>query len=194
MSLCKQMNEENKNDFKGKDFCKSLFNDKGIDKKKILYLENKTPSLLKQKRKRENLNINVYSKDHFSKKENLLKYINQGKDCTLFNQKIEVDELISKGGFGSVFSGRLKGKLNKKILLKFLMRNVINKNEKPDQSEIIIHNKLRHKNICEVYGYFKVNEGSCIVMEYFKYGDIENFKKNILHRSTFSEPFLNYLT
>ena len=90
---------------------------------------------------------------------------------------------------------------SKFVILKFLLKNVEkgNKSKKDEKLnhnhyEIMIHNKLRHKNICEVYGYFKINEGSCIVMEYFRYGDIENFKKKIVQRCSFSESFLNYLT
>ena len=160
--------------------------------------QKKSPLLLNQKRKRdekkETANIKIIDTDYFSKKENLLKYVSKDKNCEFFNEKIEIEELISKGGFGSVFSGHLKTNLNKKVSLKFLMENVINKNQKPNYSEIIIHKNLRNKNICDFYGYFKINEGLCMVMEYFKFGDIENFKHNIIYKTTFSETFLNYLS
>ena len=134
--------------------------------------------------------------DYF-KKENILEYTKTG--CEQFNEKFEVVESLKKGGSGYVYLGRLKSNPNKNVILKFLFRNVgkdnkSKKDEKLNHYEIMIHNKLRYKNICEVYGYFKINEGSCIVMEYFKYGDIENFKKNIVQRCSFSESFLNYLT
>jgi serine/threonine protein kinase len=59
-------------------------------------------------------------------------------------------------------------------------------------AEISIHGKLKHKYIPPIYGYYKIKYGTCIAMEYSKYGDLENFKKNILKRSTLSESFICY--
>ena len=52
---------------------------------------------------------------------------------------------------------------------------------------------LKHKNIPEIYGYYKILNDSCIAMEFTKYGDIENFKKKILKRTSLSETLTLYI-
>ena len=160
------------------------------------------PSFINKKRKRLNTSKTKDSENDkydFSKKENLFAYIKTG--CEEFNKKFVVLESLKVGGSGNVYKGHLFNKQNIPVILKFLMHNVTNseKNELKNEfekkhNEILIHNKLRHKNISEVYGYYKINEGSCIVMEYFKYGDIENFKKKITQKKILTESFLNYLS
>ena len=160
------------------------------------------PSFINKKRKRLNTSKTKDSENDkydFSKKENLFAYIKTG--CEEFNKKFVVLESLKVGGSGNVYKGHLFNKQNIPVILKFLMHNVTNseKNELKNEfekkhNEILIHNKLRHKNISEVFGYYKINEGSCIVMEYFKYGDIENFKNKIVQKPILSESFLNYLS
>ena len=57
----------------------------------------------------------------------------------------------------------------------------------------MVHGSLKHKNIPLVYGYYKIGDNSCIAMEYSHYGDLENFKKNVIKRAPLSESMICYL-
>ena len=63
-----------------------------------------------------------------------------------------------------------------------------------DHSEITIHYKLKNKNIPNIYGYYSIKDrGVCIAMEYSQYGDLSNFRKNVLKKHIFSETLLCYI-
>ena len=196
VSFLKESQDTNTNKYKSNKLCLTSKQAKQENKENI-------PRLVNKKRRRSNTPETKYlegnDKFDFSKKENLIAYIKKG--CEEFNKKFVIDESLKVGGSGIVYKGHLFNKPNKLIISKFLMHNVINikkKNYKKEleknHHEVLIHSKLRHKNITEVYGYYKINAGSCIVMEYFKYGDIENFKKKLVRKLIFTESFLNYLT
>ena len=58
----------------------------------------------------------------------------------------------------------------------------------------MIHRKLLHKNIPELYDFYPVGENySCMMMEFNKYGDLDNFKKTILESPCLTESLLCYL-
>ena len=59
--------------------------------------------------------------------------------------------------------------------------------------EISIHGMLKYKHIPEIYGYYKIENSSCIAMEFNKYGDLENFKKKVLKRASLSETLVLYI-
>ena len=71
-------------------------------------------------------------------------------------------------------------------------KNNSQKESNSGNMEISIHGKLKHKYIPPIYGYYKIKNGTCIAMEYSKYGDLENFKKNIVKRSYLSESLICY--
>ena len=52
---------------------------------------------------------------------------------------------------------------------------------------------LKHKNIPQIYGYYKIGDNSCIAMEYSHYGDLENFKKKVIKRAPLSESLICYI-
>ena len=123
------------------------------------------------------------------------------KNCPNFNDSFELLEQIKTGSVGSVFRGQLRNnkKTIREIAFKFLdtrekKLDEKNKNEKLNHVEISIHNILKNKHIPKIYGYHKIQNYSCISMEYVKYGDIENFKRKILKRYTLSETLLLYIT
>lgn len=197
MSFLKEAQEKNLIKYDQKEHFLSINKTKQENKENIttfLLLTNK-------KRARSNISGEKDSKNDdkfdFSKKENLIAYMEKG--CEKFKKKFVIGESLKVGGSGIVYKGHIFNS-NKSIILKFLMHNVTKtKNHKlieleKNDNEVLIHTKLRHKNITEVYGYYKINEGSCIVMEYFKYGDIENFKKKITQKKILTESFLNYLS
>ncbi len=128
--------------------------------------------------------------------------------CKDFDEKFELLEQLKSGSAGSVYRGQLRNKPNSKpIAFKFLYDNnktitisdnkneqkKKNKNDSIKHLEISIHGLLKHKNIPEIYGYYKIQNSSCIVMDFNKYGDIENFKKKVIKRSSLSESIVLYI-
>ena len=154
--------------------------------------------LLGQKRKIvESIDINIVHQYDFSKIESIIDYLKNSKNktCKDFIKKFVIEKSIKRGGSGFVYMGYYKDQPNRKIAFKFLMENTLKhkNNENQNHTEIKIHNKLKNKNICNIIGYCILGENSCILMEYFKYGYIENFLKKTLEKPTFSETLLNYI-
>ena len=109
---------------------------------------------------------------------------------TNVSEDFEISNLCKSGSVGKVYNGRFKKVKNSKLVaLKFLL-----KQKYEDIAEISIHAKLKHKNIPNVYGYYKINNGSCIAMEHIKYGDLSNFKKTYLKKKCLSESLICYLS
>ena len=144
--------------------------------------------------------------------ENLIKlkqYLSE--KCKDFNEKFEITELIKSGSAGAVYRGQMKNKSCKQlkqIAFKFLFNNHSykeirekktknkskkNRKERNQHLEISIHGMLKFKHIPEIYGYYPISDNSCIAMEYTKYGDIENFKRTVLKRSSLSETLILYI-
>ena len=133
-------------------------------------------------------------------------------DKLLVNTKLaeyfELIEEIKSGGGGSVFKGNFKKIKTKKFAaLKMILfkknenyrkeGNHSQKSQKEyieDHSEISIHYKLKNRYIPDVYGYYSIKDrGVCIAMEHSQYGDLSNFKKNVLKKHIFSEALLCYI-
>ena len=145
------------------------------------------------------------SKNPYSDLNNLNNLLSEyAKD---FYEKFELIELLKSGSAGAVYRGKLRDKVNSRpIAFKFLFSNIKEKKnklvkEKSDSivkeninhSEIKIHGVLKNIHIPEIYGYYKIHNSSCIAMEFDKYGDIENFKRKILKRSSLSESLVLYI-
>ena len=123
--------------------------------------------------------------------------------CKEFDEKFELLEQLKSGSAGSVYRGQLRNSKgnSRPIAFKFLLdlkeirekKTKEKKHDKNKHAEISIHGALKYKNIPEVYGYYKIQEYSCIAMDYSKYGDIENFKRKVLKRSSLSETFVCYI-
>ena len=140
--------------------------------------------------------------------EKLLKEKGGNNPITEMNKKLngyiiseyfEILNYIGKGGSGIVFQGKFKKiKTDKFAAIKFIIQKNSeaqrkNKNKaNENHMEIIIHNRLKHKNIPEIYGFYQINEGTCIAMEFCKY-DLPNFKKQIL-KKCFSETLICYIS
>lgn len=178
---------------------KSDLNKKNIEEKKI-----------KESEGSKGLKISS-TKDHFQNLFEAQKFL--AENCKEFNDKFELLELIKSGSAGVVYKGNLRNNIrpnSKQIAFKFLFDNnkenrEKNKNkekktneksrkiDKYQHMEISIHGSLKFKHIPEIYGYYKIDSSSCIAMEFNKYGDIENFKRKILKRSSLSETLVLYL-
>ena len=128
------------------------------------------------------------------------------EECKDFFAKFELLELLKSGSAGAVYMGQLKNRPNsKQIASKFLFdTSKVNRDKKTKEKskkkrernqhlEISIHGKLKNQHIPEIYGYYKIQDDSCIAMEYIKYGDVENFKRKVLKRSSLSESLVLYI-
>ena len=155
--------------------------------------------------KKENNNLSSknktsdYNNDKYLNLNELNKLLSEkNKD---FAERFEILELIKSGSAGAVYKGQLrqKSKQQKKpIAFKFLFDNIKGNKEKHENinnnhQEIQIHGVLKNKHIPTIYGYYKIDNSSCIAMEYNKYGDIENFKRQILKRTNLSESLVLYI-
>ena len=181
---------------------KNGFNSSSVLSKGNLKIDN-----FKEKKKIEN-NENKIKADTknsetiFNDINNLKKYLKE--NCKEFDEKFELLEQLKSGSAGSVFLGKLRKINSKQIAFKFLFNeNLKEKREKKTNEkskkdynkhiEISIHGTLKNKHIPEVYGYYPIQNSSCIAMEYNKYGDLENFKRKILKRSSLSETLVLYI-
>jgi len=134
-------------------------------------------------------------KDIFNNMDELKNFLKT--NCKEFLEKFELLDFLKNGSAGSVIKAHPKIRGNKApsnrlIALKFLY-NGKNKKGNQDHSEIYIHGALKHKNIPPIFGYYKIGDNSCIAMEMCLYGDIENFKKNVIKRVPISETLICYI-
>ena len=122
------------------------------------------------------------------------------KNNSQFLENFELLEPIKAGSAGAVYKAKTKNKsknLEKLVACKILPNIIkvkIHQNLIKIHKEVLIHKKLHHKNIPEIFGFYPVGDNySCLMMEFNKYGDLENFKRKILKRSCLSETLLCYL-
>ena len=118
-----------------------------------------------------------------------------------FYEKFELLEFKKCGSAGSVLKAQTKLKTNNKnakpkiVALKFLFNGKEGNKAKKEinHQEIMAHGSLKHKNIPQIYGYYKIGDNSAIAMEYSHYGDLEHFKKKIIKRAPLSESLICYI-
>ena len=161
-----------------------------------------------------NINIQYESsrKEYYKSKSNLDNYI-KNQISTNFSEKFEILKYINSGSSGVVYEGRCRKNPEKHICLKFLLNKIeeerrekknkninininsnYNNNSCSKIKEINIQNKLKDKNITQYYDYCDLNNYGCIIMEFAKYGDLENFQKNLIKKKFLSESLLAYIT
>jgi serine/threonine protein kinase len=113
-----------------------------------------------------------------------------------FQEDLEIHSYLNSGSCGVVYSGEIKKSLNKKVALKLLVSNKVTKikRDKIIRREVQIMQKLKNKQSVNLYGIYEVGdkETICMVMEYAKYGDLENFQK-LIQKKTFNETLLAYI-
>ena len=167
--------------------------------KSTLLNSYKYPLLIKEKSEnsydsQKDLKLSNYQKGL----NNSIKEMSKMMKGFCVSEYFELSDYISSGSTGAVWLAKFrKIKTDKFAALKFLIqknnnKKRENKNEEENHTEILIQNKLKHKNIPDIYGYYKINGGTCIAMEFCKY-DLRNFKKQLLKRN-FSETLLCYIS
>lgn len=133
------------------------------------------------------------------------KYLN--KNWKVFDESFELLEKIKEGSSSVVYRGQLKNKNKrnwKQMAFKFLYnnnkkkkygKNSKEKNEKEcnNNNEIVIHKSLKNKHIISLYGYYKIQDYSCIITQYAQNGNLVNLKNKILQKSSLSKTLLLYI-
>lgn len=128
-------------------------------------------------------------------------YCNQNKK---FGEDLDIIQFLSNGSCGIVYLGETKKtNIKKKVALKLLISNKIpksditkGKRERMIKREIHFMNKVKHKNIVNLFGIYETGGTDkiiCMIMEFAKYGDLECFSK-LLQKKTFSETILAFIT
>ena len=105
-------------------------------------------------------------------------------------ENFELTEIIGIGCGTKIYRGQVK-KSKKIISIKLFLKNNKNKN---NYNEMIISNKLKHKNIVNYYGSIIDNTIECMIIENGKHGNIKDFKTEILKKDYLSESLLCYIS
>jgi serine/threonine protein kinase len=126
--------------------------------------------------------------------EDFFKLIDIENIIKIYNEKGDLyfKDCIGSGSESYVFKTLLNK--DKKIIA---AKIIINQEENTRKfNEIIISKKVKHKNVVNYYGCFKIKEDGldCLLMDLAKYGNIKDFQCKTLKRNTLSETFLCFIT
>ena len=130
--------------------------------------------------------------EHFKIKSNMLALIQNQKN-PYFTENFELLNYINSGSTGVVYEGFYRKNKDKHVCFKFLLNKIFAKNTQ-NIKDIKIHKKLKYKNIIDYYEYIDLNNMGCIIMEFAKFGDLENFQKILNKKRYFSETLLAFIT
>ena len=139
-----------------------------------------------------NIKGSLNDKDFYNNLQNINNYLKEFYNN--FYDNFELLNFINSGSVGRVFEGRLKNtKKEQKLAFKFNISKEKTKKICKESQEITILKKLNHKNISQIYAFIKMPDNSNFsVLEYAKYGDLENFEKKLLKRNKLSENIICY--
>ena len=130
----------------------------------------------------------IFNEKQMMTSENLIDFLSK-KKCNLL-ETFEIKELLDKGGESFVYKV-LHRKTQKPCVLKIIL---FENNDKRNHNELNILNKLKHKNIINYYGMYKIENYKlyCIIMEYGVLGNMKSFMKKTLKENHLSESLLCY--
>ena len=136
-----------------------------------------------------NLNKNRIRKEDMSTTEKCITVFK--KICPKILEIYEIKEKIGSGSESIVYKIIYK-KLNKQCAMKLIF---IENNSKRNINEYIISNRFKNKNIIRFYGVdeIKKDELDCIIMEYAKFGNLNEFKQKFIKREKLPEQLLCFL-
>ena len=114
---------------------------------------------------------------------------NEENDTSKKQDIIENLELIDKGGHSNVYKSKIVGSQ------RIVANKVLNKEKKIDKNEMKISEKLKNKNVNNIYYYFKDKKAGKIniISEYSKLGNLKNFQTKFLEKSYLSETLLCFI-
>ena len=149
------------------------------------------------KLKKHQKNKFVKMKENLKIKKNMLKILKNQKNLKFF-ENFELLEYINSGSSGVVYKGFYLKAPQKYICFKFLLneffKDKVEYNIKESKYlDNNIKNKLKSKNIIEYYEHINLKNIGCIIMEFAKFGDLENFQKIINSKRHFSETLLSFI-
>ena len=135
-------------------------------------------------------NDNEFQNLDMGKLSNMNKYLNEKNRA--FFEHFELQKFIGTGSTGVVYKGKSTNpKNNRTFSFKF---NLKNNNRKGKYNEIYYHKMLRHKYICQIMAFYKINNIQFFsASEFGEYGDLSKFLEKFLKRKNISETFVNYL-
>lgn len=141
----------------------------------------------KNNEKDEDIKINQL---HTIKIKTLKNYCSKNK---FFEENCELSEIVGYGSESIVCTCILKKSKQKNIIIAKIIFN--NEKSKMDLSEKNIISKVKNKNIIDFYGYSIIIENKiwCIYMENGIFGNLNNFRKNILKTNYLSESMLCFI-
>ena len=139
----------------------------------------------------------VKMKENLKIKKNILKILKNQNNLKFF-ENFELLEYINSGSSGVVYKGFYLKAPQKYICFKFLLngffKDKLEYNIKESKYlDNNIKNKLKSKNIIEYYEHINLKNIGCIIMEFAKFGDLENFQKIINRKRHFSENLLCFI-
>ena len=134
-------------------------------------------------------------KEELKDLEELKKYLNVNN--VKFIENFELLDYRDSGGESNVYTilPTFKKQKVKTLNRKAILKIILNKNQKENKKEYLISYKLKNQNIINNYGYsiIKQNESSMIIMDDARFGNIRNFQRKNLKRTTLPETFICYL-
>ena len=120
--------------------------------------------------------------------EKIKKYCSSNK-C--FSENYELLNIIGYGSESVVCSCFAK-RIQKMIASKIIFNKRKNKNY---LNELDISSKLKHKNIVIYYGFCELikNESRCMLMEFAEFGNLNDFRRNIIKMKCLPESMICYI-
>ena len=161
----------------------------------LQHLKQKQKFIVTSKKydEKSTMNSEISEKNQLKDKNYMISTLKQ--KYPKFLENFELEEYISSGSAGVVYSGKVKNaKKKQKLAFKFRIGN--NNKANSNCQEISILRKLHHKNITEIYAFLKMNDNysNVCALEFAKNGDLDHFQKVLLKRKVLSESILNYFT
>ena len=165
------------------------FNNTKLEENKKYIVNNNKIKKEKNNKINENKNEINYSKEDLKDIANFTNFLKINNSNIL--DIIENFEFKDSGGESNAYKVDLK-KCKKTCLLKLIIKE---KREKRNKNEIIIANKLKHKNIIDLIYYSPIqnSESDFILMEYGQLGNLKSFLYNVLKKYYYSESTLCYI-
>ena len=130
----------------------------------------------------------IFREKYIMTSENLIDFLSK-KKCVLL-ENFEIKELLDIGGESYVYKV-VHRKTQKPYVFKIIS---FKNNDKRNDNELNILSKLKHKNIINYYGMYKIENDKlyCIIMEYGVFGNMKSFMKKTLKKNHLSESLLCY--